>query len=33
MRAIIAALVGLGLSVCGLGGPARAQPVQIDYCQ
>ena len=33
MRAIIVALVGLGLSVCGLGGAARAQPVQIDYCQ
>jgi maltose-binding protein MalE len=26
MRAIIVALVGLGLSVCGLGGAARAQP-------
>jgi hypothetical protein len=33
MRAIVAALVGLGLSVCGLGGAARAQTVQIDYWQ
>ncbi len=33
MRAITAALLGLGLTVCGLGGTARAQTVQIDYWQ